>query len=71
MILRQLRLLGLEHCDIWVLEISETPTLCIETGQMSLLATEDTCPASAADILSQQQTSVLLPAAGVSSVETG
>ena len=32
------------------METSETSTLCIETSQMSVLATEDICPVSAADI---------------------
>ena len=31
-------------------ETSETSTLCVETRQMSVLATEDICPVSAADI---------------------
>ena len=41
MILPQLRLLRLEHCDIWTVETSETPTLCVETRLMSGLATEE------------------------------
>ena len=49
-ILPQLRLLRLEHCDIGALETSETSTLCTEAGQMSVLATEDICPVPAADI---------------------
>ena len=31
----------LEHCDIAALETSERSTLCVETRQMSALATED------------------------------
>ena len=31
-------------------ETSETSTLCVETRQMSVLATDDICPVSAADI---------------------
>ena len=31
-------------------ETSETSTLCVDTKQMSALATEDICPVSAADI---------------------
>ena len=50
MILGHLRCLRLEHCDIGALETSETSTLCVETRQMSVLATEDICPVSAADI---------------------
>ena len=45
-----MRLLRLEHCDIATVETSETSTLCVETRQMSALATEDICPVSAADI---------------------
>ena len=76
----QLRLLRLEHCDIATVETSETSTLCVETKQMSVLATEDICPVSAADIRPvstadicpvSQKTSILsqqktrrLPAAG-------
>ena len=41
MILPQLRLLRLEHCDIGALEISETSTLCVETSQISIRATEE------------------------------
>ena len=41
MILPQLRFLRLEHCDIGTVETSETSTLCVETKQMSALATED------------------------------
>ena len=41
MILPQLRLLGIEHCDIGTVETSETSTLCVETRQMSVLATEE------------------------------
>ena len=33
-----------------VTETSETSTLCVETIHMSVLATEDICPVSAADI---------------------
>ena len=29
----------------WTVETSETSTLCVETGQMSVLATEDICTA--------------------------
>ena len=50
MTLPQLRLLRLQHCDIATAETSETSTLCVETKQMSALATEDICPVSAADI---------------------
>ena len=42
--------LGLEHCDIWTVETSETSTLCVETRQMSVLAAEGICPVSTADI---------------------
>ena len=31
----------LEHCDIATNETSETSTLCVETTQISALATED------------------------------
>ena len=41
MTLPQLRFLRLEHCDVAKVETSETSTLCIETGQMSVLATEE------------------------------
>ena len=41
MILLQLKLLRLEHCDIGTVEISETSTLCVETRQMPVLATEE------------------------------
>ena len=37
----QLRCVRFEHCDIAALETSETSTLCVETRQMSVLATED------------------------------
>ena len=37
----QLRCLTLEHCDIATVETSETSTLCVETTQMSDLASED------------------------------
>ena len=50
MTLPQLRLLRLEHYDIATIETSETSTLCVDTRQMSVLATEDICPVSAADI---------------------
>ena len=40
MILPQLRFLRLEHCDIGRVETSETSTLCVETTQMSALATD-------------------------------
>ena len=43
MILPQLRLLRLEHCDIGALETSETSTLCVES-------TADICPVSTEDI---------------------
>ena len=33
--------LRIEHCDVATIEISETATLCVETGQMSVLARED------------------------------
>ena len=33
--------LRLEHCDIATSETSETSTLCVETRQMSVLATEE------------------------------
>ena len=46
MILPQLRLLRLEHCDIGALETCETSTLCFETKQISVPATEDICPVS-------------------------
>ena len=46
----QLRLLRLEHCDIATVETSETSTLCVETRQMSVLATADICPVSTAVI---------------------
>ena len=39
--LGQLRLLRLQHCDIGTVEISETSTLCVETRQMSFLATAE------------------------------
>ena len=45
-----MRLLRLQQCDIGTVETSETSTLCVETRQMSVLATEDICPVSAADI---------------------
>ena len=53
-ILGQLRLLRCQQCDIGNVEISETSTLCVETRQMSALATEDmsaveTGPMSAAE----------------------
>ena len=41
MTLSQLRLLGLELCDNGRVETSETSTLCVETRQMSVLATEE------------------------------
>ena len=50
MILPQLRLLRFEHCDIGTLETSENSTLCVDIGQMSVLATEDICPVSTTDI---------------------
>ena len=34
----------------WTVETSETSTLCVETKQMSVLATEDICLLSTADI---------------------
>ena len=83
MVLGQLRCLRLEHCDIGVLEISETSTLCAETRQMSVLATEDICPVSAADICPASTADICpvstedgtaagrRPAAVMSSVETG
>ena len=46
----QLRLLRLEHCDIATVETSETSTLCVETGQMSVLAIRDICLVTSADI---------------------
>ena len=54
MTLPQLRLLRLQQCDIRTIETSETSTLCVETGQISALATEDmsaveTGPMSAAE----------------------
>ena len=73
----------LAHCDIATVETSETSTMCVETGQMSVLATEDICPVSAADIcpVSTEDTcpvstedgraAGLRPAAVMSSVETG
>ena len=42
--------LRLEHCDIGTVETSETSTLCVETRQMSVLATKEICAVSAADI---------------------
>ena len=40
----------IEHGDIATIETSETSILCVETRQMSALATEDICPVSTADI---------------------
>ena len=76
-----------EHCDIATIETSETSTLCVDTRQMSGLATEaiclvstaDICPVSAAlsteDIypVSTEDTTAAgrRPAAVMSSVETG
>ena len=40
-ILGQLRLLRFQQCDIGTVETSETSTLCVETRQMSVLATEE------------------------------
>ena len=39
MTLPQLRFLRLEHCDVAAVEISETSTVCVETGQMSAAET--------------------------------
>ena len=50
MVLGGLRLLRIQHGGIGGLETSETSTLCVETRQMSVLATENICPVSAADI---------------------
>ena len=41
MILGQLSLLRLQECDIGTVEISETSTWCVETRQMSVLASEE------------------------------
>ena len=49
-ILGQTAYLRLEHCDIATVETCETSTLCVETGQMSVLATKDMWPVSVADI---------------------
>ena len=35
----QLRVLRPQHCGVWTIEISETSTLCVETGQMSSVET--------------------------------
>ena len=48
--LPQLRFLRLQQCDIGTIEISETSTLCVETRQMSVLATEAICLVSSGDI---------------------
>ena len=40
-ILGQLRLLRLQQCDIGTVETPETSTLCVETRQLSVLATEE------------------------------
>ena len=65
------------------METSETSTLCVETRQMSVLATEDICPVSAADICPVSTEDIYpvstedraaagrRPAAVLSSVETG
>ena len=37
----QLRCVRLEHCDIAALDTSETSTMCVETTQWSVLATEN------------------------------
>ena len=42
--------LRLEHCDFAKIEASEASKLCVDTRQMSILATEDICPVSAAGI---------------------
>ena len=34
-----MRVLRPEHCGVWTIEISETSTLCVETGQMSSVET--------------------------------
>ena len=39
-----------EHYDVGTVETSETSTLCVNTRQMSVLATKDICPVPAADI---------------------
>ena len=66
MVLEQLKLLRHEHCDVEALENSETSTLCGEKRQMSVLATEDICPVSAADISSVTQTDICLDVSDVS-----
>ena len=50
--LGQTAFLKLEHCDIRTVATSETPPLCVETGQMFVLATEDICPVSTEHIVS-------------------
>ena len=60
MIERQSAYLRLEHCDIATMETSETSTLCVETRQMSVLATEDICLVSAADISLVARTDICL-----------
>ena len=42
--------LRLEHCDIATIETSETSTLCVETTQMSALATEAMSPVERTDV---------------------
>ena len=54
MTLPQLRLLRLEHCDIATIETSETSTLCIETRQMSVLATVDMSAAETGQMSSDE-----------------
>ena len=48
--LGQTAYLRLEHCDIATIETSETLTVCVETRQMSGLATEDVSAVETTDV---------------------